>query len=136
MQEEYEPKILAFCCNWCSYTGADLAGVSRLQYPPNVRIVRVMCSSMVHPNLVIDALTKGMDGVIMCGCHPGDCHYIEGNLTAEKRAEAINLMLEDYGLEEERFRLEWISASEAPKFAKVMKEMVDTVRELGPSPYG
>jgi F420-non-reducing hydrogenase iron-sulfur subunit len=136
MQEEYEPKILAFCCNWCSYTGADLAGVSRLQYPPNVRIVRVMCSSMVHPNLVIDALTKGMDGVIMCGCHPGDCHYIEGNLTAEKRAEAINLMLEDFGLEEERFRLEWISASEAPKFAKVMKEMVDTVRELGPSPYG
>jgi F420-non-reducing hydrogenase iron-sulfur subunit len=135
MQEEYEPKILAFCCNWCSYTGADLAGVSRLQYPPNVRIVRVMCSSMVHPNLVIDALTKGIDGVIMCGCHPGDCHYIEGNLTAEKRAEAINLLLEDFGLEEERFRLEWISASEAPKFAKVMKEMVDTVRKLGPSPY-
>jgi F420-non-reducing hydrogenase iron-sulfur subunit len=136
MQEEYEPKILAFCCNWCSYAGADLAGISRLQYPPNVRIVRVMCSSMVHPNLVIDALTKGIDGVIMCGCHPGDCHYIEGNLTAQKRAEAISLMLEDFGLEEERFRLEWVSASEGAKFAQVMRDMVDNVKKLGPSPYG
>jgi F420-non-reducing hydrogenase iron-sulfur subunit len=135
VEEEFEPRIIAFCCNWCSYTGADLAGVSRLQYPPNVRIIRVMCSGMVHPNLVIDALTKGADGVIMCGCHPGDCHYIEGNLRAEKRADAINLLLEDFGLEEERFRLEWVSASEGPKFARVMKEMVDTVKELGPSPY-
>ncbi len=135
MSEEFEPKIIAFCCNWCSYTGADLAGVSRLQYPPNVRIIRVMCSGMVHPNLVIDALTKGADGVIMCGCHPGDCHYLEGNLRAEKRADAINLMLEDFGLEEQRFRLEWVSASEGPKFAQVMQEMVDTIKELGPSPY-
>lgn len=136
MQDEFEPKIIAFCCNWCSYAGADLAGVSRLQYPPNVRIIRVMCSSMVHPNLVIDALTNGADGVIICGCHPGDCHYIEGNLTAEKRADAIILMLEDFGLEEERFKLEWVSASEGPRFAQVMKEMVDTVKEVGPSPYG
>jgi F420-non-reducing hydrogenase iron-sulfur subunit len=136
MSEEFEPKILAFCCNWCSYTGADLAGVSRLQYPPNVRIIRVMCSGMVHPNLVINALTKGADGVIMCGCHPGDCHYIDGNLKAEKRADAITLLLEDFGLEEERFRLEWVSASEGPKFAQVMTEMVDTIKELGPSPYG
>ncbi len=136
MQDEFEPKIIAFCCNWCSYAGADLAGVSRLQYPPNVRIIRVMCSSMVHPNLVIDALTNGADGVIICGCHPGDCHYIEGNLTAEKRADAIILMLEDFGLEEERFRLEWVSASEGPRFAQVMKEMVDKVKEVGPSPYG
>jgi len=135
MEEEFEPKIIAFCCNWCSYAGADLAGVSRLQYPPNVRIIRVMCSSMVHPNLVIDALTKGVDGVMICGCHPGDCHYIEGNLRAENRAEAITLMLEDFGLEEERFRLEWVSASEGPKFAQVMKEMVDTIKELGPNPY-
>jgi F420-non-reducing hydrogenase iron-sulfur subunit len=134
-EQEFEPKIIAFCCNWCSYTGADLAGVSRLQYPPNVRIIRVMCSGMVHPNLVIDALTKGADGVIMCGCHPGDCHYLEGNLRAEKRADAINLLLEDFGLEEQRFRLEWVSASEGPKFAQVMQEMVDTVKELGPSPY-
>lgn len=94
-----------------------------------------MCSSMVHPNLVIDALTKGADGVIICGCHPGDCHYIEGNLTTEKRAGAISLLLEDFGLEDERFRLEWISASEGPKFAEVMREMVDTIKELGPSPY-
>ena len=134
-EEEFEPMIIAFCCNWCSYTGADLAGVSRLQYPPNVRIIRVMCSGMVHPNLVIDALTKGADGVIMCGCHPGDCHYIEGNLRAEKRADAIVLLLEDFGLKEERFRLEWVSASEGPKFARVMKEMADTIKELGPSPY-
>ncbi len=133
--DSFEPKILAFCCNWCSYTGADLAGVSRLQYPPNVRIIRVMCSGMVHPNLVIDALTKGADGVIMCGCHLGDCHYLEGNVKAESRADAISLMLEDFGLEDERFRLEWISASEGPKFAQVMQEMVDTVKELGPSPY-
>jgi F420-non-reducing hydrogenase iron-sulfur subunit len=90
---------------------------------------------MVHPNLVIDALTKGADGVIMCGCHPGDCHYLEGNLRAEKRADAINLLLEDFGLEEQRFKLEWVSASEGPKFAQVMQEMVDTVKELGPSPY-
>jgi F420-non-reducing hydrogenase iron-sulfur subunit len=135
MNEEFEPKIIAFCCNWCSYAGADLAGVSRLQYPPNIRIIRVMCSGMVHPNLVIEALTKGIDGVIMCGCHIGDCHYIEGNMKAENRAEAIQLMLEDFGLEEERFRLEWISASEGPQFAQVMMEMVDTIKELGPSPY-
>ena len=132
---KFEPRILGFLCNWCCYAGADLAGVSRLQYPPNVRIIRVMCSGMVHPNLVIDALTKGADGVIMCGCHPGDCHYLEGNLRAEKRADAINLLLEDFGLEEERFRLEWVSASEGPKFAQVMKEMVETVKALGPSPY-
>lgn len=135
MEEEFEPKVIAFCCNWCSYTGADLAGVARLQYSPNVRIIRVMCSGMIHPNLIIDALTKGADGVIVCGCHPGDCHYLEGNLKAEKRAESIYLLLEDFGLEEERFRLEWVSASEGPKFARVMDEMVAAVRELGPSPY-
>ncbi len=135
MSEEFEPKIIALCCNWCSYTGADLAGVARLQYPPNVRIIRVMCSCMVHPNLVIDALTKGIDGVIMCGCHPGDCHYIDGNLKAKNRADATTLMLEDFGLEDERFRLEWVSASEGPKFAQVMNEMVETIKELGPSPY-
>ena len=131
----FEPLMIGFCCNWCSYAGADLAGVSRLQYPPNVRIIRVMCSGMVHPNLVIDALTKGADGVLMCGCHPGDCHYLEGNLKAEKRAEAIELMLQDFGIEEERFRLEWVSASEGPRFAQVVTEMVKKIKELGPSPY-
>jgi F420-non-reducing hydrogenase iron-sulfur subunit len=133
--ETYEPLVVAFCCNWCSYTGADLAGTSRLQYPPNVRIVRVMCSGMIHPNLVTNALTKGVDGVLVCGCHPGDCHYLEGNLRAKSRAEAIELMLGDFGLEPERFRLEWISASEGPRFAQVMHEMVEQVRKLGPSPY-
>lgn len=133
--DNFEPLIIAFCCNWCSYAGADLAGVSRLQYPPNVRVIRVMCSGMVHPNLVIDALTKGADGVLICGCHPGDCHYIDGNLRADSRREALELMLEDFGLEPERFRLEWISASEGPRFAEVMREMTEAVREVGPSAY-
>lgn len=134
-EEEFEPTIIAFCCNWCSYAGADLAGVSRLQYPPNLRIIRVMCSGMVHPNLVVDALTKGADGVVICGCHPGDCHYLEGNLKAENRKEAIELMLEDFGLEPERFRLEWVSASEGPGFAEMARSMTETLRSLGPSPY-
>jgi F420-non-reducing hydrogenase iron-sulfur subunit len=132
---EDEPMIVAFCCNWCSYAGADLAGTSRTQYPTNVRIIRVMCSGMVHPNIVIDALTKGADGVLICGCHPGDCHYIEGNLKTEKRAEAIDLMLEDFGLEPERFRLEWVSASEGQRFAEIVTEMVGQLKSLGPNPY-
>lgn len=131
----FEPLIIAFCCNWCSYTGADLAGTARMRYPANVRIIRVMCSGMVHPNLVMDALTKGADGVVICGCHKGDCHYLEGNLKAEKRAEAIKLMLEDFGLEPERFRLEWISASEGARFAAVMNDLTEQVRALGPSSY-
>lgn len=135
VEQEFEPVILALACNWCSYAGADLAGISRCQYPTNVRIIRVMCSGMVHPNLVIDALTKGADGVVMCGCHPGDCHYQEGNLRAEKRAEAITLMLQDFGLEEERFKLAWVSASEGPQFAKLMTEFTEQIRRLGPSPY-
>jgi F420-non-reducing hydrogenase iron-sulfur subunit len=133
--DDFEPIIIAFCCNWCSYAGADLAGVSRLQYPPDPRVIRVMCSGMVHPNLVIDALTKGADGVLICGCHPGDCHYLEGNLRTEKRKEAIELMLEDFGIEPERFRLEWVSASEGPRFAQVVSDMSEAVRELGPSSY-
>ena len=131
----YEPLIFCFACNWCSYAAADLAGVSRIQYPHNVRIIRVMCSGMVHPNLVIDALTKGADGVLMCGCHPGDCHYREGNLRAQSRAEAIELMLQDFGLEEQRYRLEWVSASESARFAKVVTDMVADLKKLGPSPY-
>ena len=134
-EETFEPVIIGFCCNWCSYAGADLAGVSRQQYPPNLRIIRVMCSGMVHPNLVIDALTKGADGVLICGCHIGDCHYLEGNVKAENRKEAIELMLEDFGIEPERFRLEWVSASEGPRFAEVVREMTESVRALGPSMY-
>lgn len=131
----YEPLIIAYCCYWCAYTAADLAGTSRMQYPPNVRIIRVQCSGMVHPNLVIDALTNGADGVLMLGCHPGDCHYREGNLRAQSRADAIDMMLEDFDLEPERYRLEWVSASEGPRFAEVIREMVSELKELGPSVY-
>ena len=134
-ENNFEPLIVGLCCNWCSYAGADLAGVSRIQYPPNIRIIRVMCSGMVHPNIVINALTKGADGVLICGCHPGDCHYLEGNLKAEARADAIKLMLQDFGIEEERFRLEWVSASEGGRFAQVVTEMTEEIKQLGPSPY-
>jgi len=132
---EFEPTIIAFCCNWCAYAGADMAGTSQIDYPANVLIIRAMCSGMIHPNFVTEALMGGADGVLICGCHPGDCHYLEGNLKAEKRAEAIELLLEDFGLEPERFRLEWVSASEGKKFAQIVSEMTETLRELGPSPY-
>lgn len=132
---EFEPRIIAFCCNWCAYAGADMAGTSQIDYPANVLIIRAMCSGMIHPNFITEALMGGADGVLVCGCHPGDCHYLEGNLRAEKRAEAIELLLEDFGLEPERFRLEWVSASEGKKFARVVSEMTESLRALGPSPY-
>jgi F420-non-reducing hydrogenase iron-sulfur subunit len=135
MSDEFEPTIIGFCCNWCSYAGADLAGASKIQYPDNIVIIRSMCSGMIHPNFVIEALNRGADGVLICGCHPGDCHYLEGNKIAEKRAEAIELMLEDMGIEPGRFRLEWISASEGKKFASVITEMTEQLKELGPNPY-
>ena len=131
----YEPVIVSFCCNWCAYSGADAAGTARVQYAPNVHIIRVMCTGMVHPNLVMDALNWGADGVLICGCHPGDCHYIDGNSRAESRAEGIRLMLDDFGIEQERFRLEWVSASESQRFAQIINEMVDEIKALGPSPY-
>ena len=121
--EEYEPLIIGFCCNWCSYAGADLAGVSRLQYPPNMRIVRVMCSGMVHPNLVIDALTKGADAVIICGCHIGDCHYLNANHWTERRVKRMQKKMEKMGLRDERLQLEWISAAEGLRFKEVMEKM-------------
>ncbi len=135
MENGFEPTVLAFCCNWCAYAGADLAGTSRSQYPANLRVIRVMCTGMVHPNLVVEALTRGADGVLVLGCHPGDCHYLEGNLRADARREAIALLLEDLGLERERFRLEWVSASEGPRFARVVSEMVAALKQLGPGPY-
>ncbi len=135
MEDGFEPIVLAFCCNWCAYAGADLAGTSRTQYPANLRIIRVMCTGMVHPSLVVEALTHGADGVLILGCHPGDCHYLEGNLRAEARREAIELLLDDLGLERERFRLEWVSASEGPRFARVVEQMVAGIRQLGPGPY-
>ena len=135
MDTGFEPLIVGFCCNWCSYAGADLAGVSRIQYPSNIRIIRVMCTGMIHPNVVIEAFTKGADGVLICGCHPGDCHYQDGNLKAEKRADAIKLMLADFGIEEDRFRLEWVSAAEGPRFAQVVTDFTECIRALGVSPY-
>ncbi len=137
MMEEngFEPLILAFCCNWCSYAGADLAGTARIPYPTTVRIIRVMCSSMVHPALVMDALLKGADGVLIAGCHPGDCHYTDGNLKTERRVEALEVMMEDMGIEPERLRLEWVSSGEGEKFAKVIREMTKQIEEIGPNPF-
>ncbi len=132
---EFEPIILTFCCNWCAYAAADLAGVSRFHYPHNIRIIRVMCSGMIHPNLVVNALTKGADGVIICGCHIGDCHYKEGNIRAKQRVEGINLMLEDLGLEPQRFKFEHVSASEGEKFARIIREFVEEIKKLGPNPF-
>jgi len=134
-EAEFEPLILAFCCNWCSYAGADLAGTARIPYPPNVRIIRVMCSGMVHPALVMDALMKGVDGVLIAGCHPGDCHYVDGNLKTERRVEALTVMMGDMGIEPERLRLEWVSSGEGEKFARVVREMTEQIRELGPNPF-
>jgi F420-non-reducing hydrogenase iron-sulfur subunit len=129
---EYEPKIVAFCCNWCSYAGADLAGVSRFQYPPNVRIIRVMCSGRVDPSFVIEAFKKGADGVIVAGCHINDCHYINGNMKAATRAEFLKTFLEEIGIEPERFRLEWIAGSEGEKFASTIRKMTEELKILGP----
>jgi F420-non-reducing hydrogenase iron-sulfur subunit len=131
----FEPLIIVFCCNWCSYAGADLAGTSRLQYPSNIRIIRVMCSGMVHPNLIIESLTKGADGVLVLGCHIGDCHYLEGNVKTQARKEAIELLMDDMGIERDRFRLEWVSASEGPRFAQVIKDMTEQIKKAGPSPF-
>ena len=129
-----EPKIVAFLCNWCGYAGADLAGVSRISYPPNIRIIRVMCSGRVDPSFIIEALESGADGVLVAGCHPGDCHYISGNLKAEKRVENTKKLLKLLGLGSERLRLEWISASEGAKFAKVVTDFTEDLRKMEPNP--
>lgn len=134
MEEEFEPSILVFCCNWCSYAGADLAGVSRMQYPVNVKILRVMCSGRVEPYFVLRALELGADGVLVTGCHIGDCHYISGNQKAEERMKMLSKLLDQIGIGSERVRLEWISASEATRFVEVMKEFTDRIAKLGPSP--
>lgn len=128
----YEPKIVAFCCNWCSYAGADLAGTTRLQYPPNVRIIRVMCSGRVDPAFVLKAFTLGADGVIVAGCHPADCHYINGNEKTAMRGDFLKSFLEDAGIESQRFKVEWIAGSEGRKFAETVKKMVAELEKLGP----
>jgi len=130
----FEPKIIAFLCNWCTYAGADLAGTSRIQYPPNIRIIRMMCSGSLDPTYVLKVLLEGADGVLIGGCHPGDCHYINGNLKARRRVAILKSVLEDAGLEPERVWLRWISASEGAYFAETVREMVEHIRTLGPNP--
>ncbi len=128
----FEPSILVFACNWCSYAGADLAGVSRVQMPPNCTVVRVMCSGRVNPELVFSALSKGVDGVMILGCHPGECHYSEGNYHARRRALLLKEFLPYLGIERERFQVNWVSASEGGRFAEVVEKMVRELRDLGP----
>ncbi len=134
VEDSFEPKIIAFSCNWCAYAGADFAGVARMQYPPNVRIIRVMCSGRVEPSFVLRAFEKGVDGVIIGGCHEADCHYISGNIKAKERAEATAAILETLGLGSERLRVKWINANEGEAFAKEIEEFSAKLKELGPNP--
>jgi F420-non-reducing hydrogenase iron-sulfur subunit len=134
-KEKFEPRIIGFLCNWCAYAGADLAGVSRIQYPPNIRIVRVMCSGRIDPIFILEALRDGVDGVFIAGCHlPSDCHYLSGNFKALRRITLLKKVLEDFGVEPERVRLEWVSASEGDRFAALVRDMVEEIRKLGPNP--
>lgn len=131
---EYDPTIVAFLCNWCSYAGADLAGTSRVEYPPNVRVIRVMCTGRVDPIFVLRALSSGADGVLIAGCHPGDCHYHSGNYRARRRITMIQELLESVGIGRDRVWLRWVGASEGDLFATTIKEMVQEIRRLGPNP--
>jgi coenzyme F420-reducing hydrogenase delta subunit len=128
----FEPTILAFCCHWCTYSGADLAGLNRMSYPANVRLLRVPCSGRVNPQYILSAFNKGCDGVLVCGCHPGDCHYVSGNYYARRRMMAFKRLLEYTGLEPQRFQVRWISGSEAGKFRDTVIEVCEQIRELGP----
>lgn len=132
---DFEPRIVAFLCNWCTYTGADLAGTSRLQYPPNVRIIRTMCSSAVDPVYVLKPLMDGADGVLIGGCHPGDCHYLTGNYKTRRRYMALKEILKAAGFDEQRLWLRWISASEGKQFSETVTKMVAALKELGPNPF-
>ncbi|HNW75638.1 MAG TPA: hydrogenase iron-sulfur subunit [Bacteroidales bacterium] len=129
----FRPTIIAFLCNWCAYTGADLAGTSRMKYAPNIRIIRVMCSGRIEPSFVLKAYRKGADGVLICGCHPGDCHYQTGNYRCLRRYKLLVKYLEQMGIEKERTRLEWISASEGKQFAELVNSMTLTILNLGPA---
>jgi F420-non-reducing hydrogenase iron-sulfur subunit len=130
--QRFEPRIVAFFCNWCTYLAADLAGSSRLKYAPNVRVIRVMCSGRIDPQFVLEAFARGADGVLIGGCHPGDCHYQEGNYKALRRYHMLHAVLEQVGIEPERFRLEWISAAEGDRVRAVVDDMVEKIRALGP----
>ena len=134
MQEvnnDFQPLIVAFCCNWCSYAGADLAGTSRISYPENVRIIRVPCSCRVDPMFVLKAFQQGADGVIICGCHPGDCHYKTGNMYARRRMKILFNLINFFGIEKNRLRVEWVSAAEGNRFSQVMTDFTNTVKSLG-----
>ncbi|MDO9535883.1 MAG: hydrogenase iron-sulfur subunit [Bacillota bacterium] len=133
IKNNFEPLIIVFCCQWCSYAGGDMAGTSHLVYPANVRVIRVPCSGRVSPNLVLRAFQRGADAVLIAGCHPGDCHYISGNNLAYRRFHLFGSFLEFIGIEPERFGFHWISASEGPKFARIMTETTETIRSLGPN---
>ncbi len=134
MNDQFEPQIIALVCNWCTYTAADLAGTSRLSYPSNVRLVRLMCTGMIDAKYIIKAFLDGADGVVIGGCHPGDCHYINGNLKATKRIYGVGKIMEQFGFEPDRLRLKWIGASEGLEFQKNMAEFIETIKQLGPSP--
>jgi coenzyme F420-reducing hydrogenase delta subunit len=131
-QNNWEPKIVAFLCNWCSYAGADLAGTSRLQYPPSIRIIRVPCSGRINPIYIINALLDGADGVLVSGCHPGDCHYLTGNMYARRRFTVLKKLLTTVGIDPERVQFTWVSASEGNRFAEVITDVTENVRNLGP----
>ncbi|MCX6233462.1 MAG: hydrogenase iron-sulfur subunit [Bacteroidetes bacterium] len=131
--EQWSPRIVAFFCNWCTYTASDLAGVSRLRYAPSTRVIRVMCSGRIEPTFILEAFIKGADGVLIGGCHPGDCHYSEGNYKCLRRFHLLQRYIVEMGIEKERLRLEWISASEGKRLQEVVNEMTDTLRQLGPS---
>jgi len=130
--ESFRPKIVAFLCNWCSYAGADLAGVSRMQYPPSIRVIRVPCSGRMNPLYVVKALQNGVDGVLVSGCHPGDCHYLSGNLVARRKFALVKSMLEFAGVEPERVQFSWVSASEGGRFSSLITKVTEDVRKLGP----
>lgn len=131
--QEFQPKIVAFLCNWCSYAGADLAGISRMQYPPTIRVIRVPCSGRVDPFFILQALQMGADGVLVSGCHPGDCHYLTGNFVARRRFAVLNDLLEFCGIEPGRVTFAWVSAAEGERFAQLVREVTEKVRQLGPS---
>ena len=133
VNENFEPVIVAVCCNWCSYAGADLSGTNRLNYPTNVKIIRVPCSCRVNPMFILRAFQKGADGVIICGCHPGDCHYTSGNYFTRRRITLLYSMLDFLGIERDRTRLEWVSAAEGAKFAATMQQFTEDVKALGPN---
>ena len=132
-KSSWEPRILAFLCNWCSYAGADLAGTSRIQYPPNIRVIRVPCSGRINPLFILKALQNGIDGVLISGCHPGDCHYLTGNYVGRRKSVTMRRFLQYLGVEEGRVQFSWVSAAEGTKFSQVVEEVTQDIKKLGPA---